>query len=157
MCSSDLISGVLEDRAGISNGLPADKVLVIAPDRDSAAAETTAAMFPTVDAYETVGTQYGCGGKWENYVTAQTQLHMLDFEAQAMIHRVSPTPFLMVVPGNDVLVKTSSQLAAFGKAKEPKKLFYIDGAGHFDIYTDDVFEKNIQAQLDFLQDHVMSS
>lgn len=60
----------------------------------------------------------------------------------------------MVVPGNDVVVSTSTQLAAFGKAREPKQLLYLEGAGHFDIYEGDVFEGNIQAQLAFLREHV---
>ncbi len=94
------------------------------------------------------------GVKWENYLTEQTQLHMLLFEAQAVIHRVSPTPLLMVIPGSDVTVKTASQLAAFEKAKEPKEMLYLEGAGHFDVYTGHHFEQNIAAQIEFLKKHV---
>lgn len=41
----------------------------------------------------------------------------------------------MVVPGNDVIVTTACQLTAYENVREPKQLLYIDGAGHFDIYT----------------------
>lgn len=67
-------------------------------------------------------------------MTEQTQLHMLRFEPQAFMHRIAPTPFLMVIPGDDVTVKTSSQVEAFGKAREPKQMLFLEGAGHFDIY-----------------------
>jgi len=108
-------------------------------------------MFPDLHAFEHMSIIPELGGQWENYVTEQTQLHMLLFEGQAMIHRISPTPLFMVIPGNDVTVKTASQLAAFEKAREPKQMLFLDGAGHFDIYTGDAFEKNIQAQIEFLK------
>lgn len=151
---ADQIPSVLEDRARIASGQPAHRVPVVASSREAAKAKSEKVMFPDLHAYEQLEDQFNCGGKWENYVTSQTQLHMLEFESQAMIHRVSPTPLLMVVPGNDVLVSTSSQLAAFGKAREPKKLVYLEDAGHFDIYVGDAFERNIKAQLEFLRDHL---
>lgn len=71
-----------------------------------------------------------------------------------MIHRVSPTPLLFVVPGNDVLVQTASQMDAFNKAREPKQLLSPDGCGHFDLYTGDYFKQNIKVQIDFLDHYV---
>jgi fermentation-respiration switch protein FrsA (DUF1100 family) len=56
----------------------------------------------------------------------------------------------MVVPGNDILVTTASQMATYEKAREPKQLLYIDDAGHFDVYTGDWFELNIKGQIEFL-------
>jgi fermentation-respiration switch protein FrsA (DUF1100 family) len=150
----DRIAAVFEDRARIAAGFEPGRVSVIAADRNSASTGAEAVMFPGAHAYDKVAGMKHSGGKWENYVTAQTQLHMLEFESQSMIHRITPTPLLMVVPGNDVLVSTSSQLVAFGKAKEPKQLLYLEGAGHFDIYEDEYFEKNIRVQLEFLKKHV---
>lgn len=92
-------------------------------------------LFPGLHAYESYSRIPDCGGKWENYVTKQTQLHMLRFEPQAYMHRVAPTPFLTVIPGEDVTVKTSSRVEAFAKAREPKQMRFLEGAGHFDIYV----------------------
>jgi fermentation-respiration switch protein FrsA (DUF1100 family) len=116
--------------------------------------EKTNVMYPGVHAYEQMHGISNCGSSWENYITSQTQLHMLKFEGQAMIHRISPTPLLMAVPGNDILFPTAHQLATFGKAREPKQLLYLENAGHFDIYTGEWFEKNIQVQLEFLNTHI---
>lgn len=71
-----------------------------------------------------------------------------------MTHRISPTPLLMVVPGNYVLVSFSSQIDAFNKAKEPKQLHYLKDCGHFDIYIRGHFRDNIKAQIDFLNRYV---
>lgn len=147
----DRIPALFEDRSRIADGGPRGRVPCIAPDFESARTGSAPVMFPDLHAYESFGGINECGGQWENWVTQQTQLYMLDFEAQSMIHRIAPTPLLMVVPGNDRTVLTSSQLAAFGKAKEPKELLMIEGAGHFDIYRGEFFERNIAAQIKFLR------
>ncbi|EXA51264.1 hypothetical protein FOQG_10825 [Fusarium oxysporum f. sp. raphani 54005] len=150
----DRIPTLLEDRRQITSGLDPPTVPLVAADRESSDPATTNAMFPTKDAYDLMSLQKTCGSRWENYITSQTQLHMLSFEGQSMIHRVSPTPLLFVVPGNDVLVRTASQMDAFNKAREPKQLLYLDGCGHFDLYTGDYFKENIKVQIDFLDRYV---
>lgn len=147
----DRIPALFEDRARITDGGTRGTVPCIAPDLESAKAGTAAVLFPDLHAYQSFGGILECGGRWENWVTEQTQPHMLEFEFQPMIHRIAPTPLLMVVPGNDKTVLTSSQVVAFGKAQEPKKLLYLDGAGHFDIYLGDYFERNIVVQINFLK------
>lgn len=139
----DRIPSILKERSRITAGLEPERIPLIAETLEAAQSGTTTAMFPGVHAYETVRGSYNCGGRWENSVTVQTQLNMLAFEGKGMVHRISPTPLLMVVPGNDVLVTTASQLAAYENAREPKQLLYIEGAGHFDIYTGAWFEQNI--------------
>ena len=150
----DRIPVILADRARIAAGLEGMRVPMIADDLEAAKAGTAKVMFPGVGAYEEMVRSSTYNTRWENYITAQTQLHMLEFEGQAMVHRISPTPLLMVIPGNDILVTTASQLATFEKAREPKQMHYLNGAGHFDVYAGKVFEENIKAQLEFLKTHV---
>uniref|UniRef100_A0A0D2YG25 Uncharacterized protein n=1 Tax=Fusarium oxysporum (strain Fo5176) TaxID=660025 RepID=A0A0D2YG25_FUSOF len=107
----DRIPTLLEDRRHITSGLDPPTVPLIAADRESSDPTTTNAMFPTKDAYDLMSLQKTCGSRWENHITSQTQLHMLSFEGQSMIHRVSPTPLLFVVPGNDVLFLLHSALS----------------------------------------------
>lgn len=84
-------------------------------------------------------------------MTKQTLLNMLSFEPQSVIHRISPTPLLMIIPSKYITVSTAVQLAGFEKAREPKEKVVLDGAGHFDIYSDEYFEQNIAAQIGFLR------
>lgn len=150
----DRIPILLEERARIAAGAKPERIPLIADSIEDAEEWKVNVMFPGVHAYKQMLGSFTSGGRWSNDITAQTQLHMLGFEGQAMIHRISPTPLLMVIPGNDILVTTASQLAAFGKAREPKEMLYLDEAGHFDIYTGEWFEKNIVKQLEFLKKHV---
>jgi hypothetical protein len=151
----DRIPSLFADRARIVAGEKPARVACISPDPEAAKAGTAPVLFPDLHAYRSFEGIHDCGGLWENWVTQQTQLHMLEFEAQSMIHRIAPTPLLMVILGNDRTVLTSSQLTAFGKAREPKQLVYLEAAGHFDIYRGEFFERNITAQIEFLNSGVL--
>lgn len=150
----DRIPALFDDRARIAAGAKRGTVPCIASNADDARAGTATALFPDIHAYEAYSKIYESGGRWDNWITEQTQLHMLKFEPQSMIHRISPTPFLMVIPGNDMTVKTSGQLEAFGKAREPKQMLFLDQASHFDIYEGECFERNIAIQIEFLKKHL---
>ncbi|KAH8587355.1 Alpha/Beta hydrolase protein [Bisporella sp. PMI_857] len=92
------------------------------------------------------------GIKWEKFTTLQTMANVALCEPIAFIHRISPTPLLMVIAENDVTCPTPWALAMFEKAREPKKLHVVRGAGHFDVYTGQPFEDNIKIQLKFLEE-----
>jgi fermentation-respiration switch protein FrsA (DUF1100 family) len=72
------------------------------------------------------------------------------YEPAAMIHRISPTPLLMTVAERDVLTPTDLALEAYGRAREPKELNLLRGAGHFDGYSGAWFGRNAGKQTEFL-------
>ncbi|PCH07938.1 Hypothetical protein PENO1_009410 [Penicillium occitanis (nom. inval.)] len=89
---------------------------------------------------------------WEGVVTTNTLLNLYGFEPAAFIHRIAPTPFLMVITDNDAEASTATQLKSYGMAREPKRLVILRKAGHFDPYLGPTFEENIKHQLKFLRD-----
>jgi hypothetical protein len=143
------ISSLLDERILTAEGGADPRIPLIASSREAAVQANEPVMFPDLQAYDELVPMTRLEN-WQNNVTAQTQVYMALSEPQAVIHRISPTPLLMVVPEKDTTVKTSSQLAAFEKAQEPKELVSIKNAGHFDIYSGEAFEENISAQLRFL-------
>lgn len=94
------------------------------------------------------------GLDWSSVCTVQSLTNTVLHEPQAYIHRISPTPMLMIVADRDVTTQTHLQLEAFEKALPPKKLEIIKGAGHFTPYFGEAFERNIRAQIDFLKEIV---
>jgi pimeloyl-ACP methyl ester carboxylesterase len=90
--------------------------------------------------------------QWGEATRVQSLMNTLLHEPRAYIHRISPTPLLMVVADGDVTTQTHLQLDAFDKALEPKKLVLLKGAGHFTPYFGDLFEKNVKAQIEFLKE-----
>jgi cephalosporin-C deacetylase-like acetyl esterase len=88
----------------------------------------------------------------EKKVTLHSMLNLCNFDVKSIIHRIAPTPLLMVVADNDITVPTAEQLLAFQRALEPKKIAIIGDAGHFDVYMGKKFEENIAVQLQFLSE-----
>lgn len=84
-------------------------------------------------------------------VTLQSLTNTLLHEPMAYIHRVSPTPLLMIIGDRDVTIPTHLQLEAFEKALQPKTLKFLKGAGHFEPYYGETFEENVTYQLEFLK------
>jgi fermentation-respiration switch protein FrsA (DUF1100 family) len=73
--------------------------------------------------------------RWENRVTLESIEKFLEYTPGANIHRISPTPLLMVVAEDDRLTPTDLAVDAFQRAREPKKLVLFKG-GHFDAYVE---------------------
>ncbi|KAM5347637.1 hypothetical protein ACJ41O_007461 [Fusarium nematophilum] len=90
------------------------------------------------------------GIHWSKACTVQSLTYTMLHEPLAYIHRISPTPMLMIVADRDVTTQTHLQLEAFEKALEPKKLEILRGMGHFSPYFGPPFEQNIKAQIAFL-------
>lgn len=73
--------------------------------------------------------------RWENRVTLESMERFLEYTPAANIHRISPTPLLMVVAEDDRLTPTDLAIEAYERAREPRKLVTFPG-GHFAAYTE---------------------
>jgi fermentation-respiration switch protein FrsA (DUF1100 family) len=149
-----MVPMLLAERVGIKRGLEPSVIPIYADSLEAAQAGSAHTLLSDADAYrymEAVSARGG--GGWENKLVAQSLLKMLVNEPKAFIHRITPTPFLMIVPDADVSVPTATQLAAFELAKEPKTLRTFKG-GHYDVYSGPVFEENMKLQIEFLKKHL---
>ncbi|HYH49752.1 MAG TPA: alpha/beta hydrolase [Acidimicrobiia bacterium] len=91
---------------------------------------------------------------WRNEVTLRTLEMLMEYEPASYIHRVSPTPLLLVVAAGDVLTPADLALEAYERALEPKKLVILPG-GHFDAYTGSDFDVSSSAARDWLVQHLL--
>jgi fermentation-respiration switch protein FrsA (DUF1100 family) len=149
-----MIPMLLAERAGIKQGLEPSVIPIYADSLEAALAGSAKTLLSDADAYrymEAVSARDR--GGWENKLVAQSLLKMIVNEPKAFIHRIAPTPFLMIVPDADVSVPTATQLAAFDLAGEPKTLHIFQG-GHYDVYSGPVFEDNMKRQIAFLKKHL---
>jgi uncharacterized protein len=88
------------------------------PDSWAWFTETAAAMAPN----------------WKNEVTMRSVEMLGEYNPVAYIEQIAPTPLLLLPGTNDVLTPTHLALAAYEKAREPKKIALLPG-GHFDAYV----------------------
>ncbi|KAG4253878.1 hypothetical protein BFJ72_g14747 [Fusarium proliferatum] len=138
------------DRQNIKSGHPPAMTKVIAETPESAERGDSGALMGKPDVAPYLKEMARRKQSWEKDVTLQSVFNISIFEPRAFIHRISPTPLLMVVAEKDATVATSSQLEAFASAREPKTLVVIKNSEHFDLYFGNEFEENILAQLDFI-------
>lgn len=92
------------------------------------------AVLPTPDSWEWFSeTGKTRAPTWRNEVTLRSVEMLMEYEPEAYIERVSPTPFCMVVAAGDHLTPSDLAIAAYQRALEPKRLVVLPG-GHFDAY-----------------------
>lgn len=87
---------------------------------------------------------------WRNEVTLRSVEMLAEYEPVSYIAYISPTPLLLMPAQNDVLTPTDLAIAAYEKAREPKKLQILPG-GHFDAYTRGFEASSVPARDWFLQ------
>lgn len=144
------VAQLLDDRNVVREGGDSFQAPVFPNSLEEAQNGATKAILPSPESIIYLDELGRRGLTSEKTTTLQSLLNSSFFVPGAVIHRISPTPFLMVVASHDETTMTNLQLAAFQEAKEPKKLVTLDG-GHFEPYFGPTFERNIAAQLDFLR------
>jgi fermentation-respiration switch protein FrsA (DUF1100 family) len=87
---------------------------------------------------------------WKNEVTVSSSIAAMFYRGARFIHRIAPTPLLMVVASHDDIVLTSECLKAFQRAQEPKKLLEVEG-GHFDFYEEPGLSKVLSTEVEWFQ------
>jgi uncharacterized protein len=115
------------------------------------------ALMPSTDAWE----WFSRGSNerapsWKNEITMRSVERVSEYEPWDVIHRIAPTPLLMIVAENDNVAPTELALAAYERAREPKELVVIPG-GHFDAYTGDGFSRAAGAAREFFLRKLLGS
>ncbi|KAK1244242.1 hypothetical protein MKX08_002380 [Trichoderma sp. CBMAI-0020] len=144
---------VQQDRAKIRNGEEWPLTRVVASTLDEAEAGTAPVILRDTASFRFFQDAAKQGGNWENKLTTMSLFRLLRFEPIRYIHRIAPTPLLMVVGEKDDSL-LSLQLQAFGLAQGPKKLHLLKDCGHFDQYQGDIFKENVAVQIAFLKNYV---
>jgi fermentation-respiration switch protein FrsA (DUF1100 family) len=110
---------------------------------------------PTQDSYDWfTKTGQTRAPNWKNQVTVESIEKALEYNPAAGIELISPTPLLIVVAENDTLTPTDLAIAAYERARQPKKLVIIPGA-HFDAYTEPGFSYSAPPAVDWFKQNLM--
>jgi uncharacterized protein len=146
---ADLIAGFQDmfnaDRAARFRGDPPAMVPVVAEDPAAPCA------LPTRDSWEWFSeTGKTRATSWRNEVTLRSVEMFSEYEPIAYLPYISPTPLLMQPAIGDHLTPCDLAVAAYDKAREPKKLNILPG-GHFDAYVKGFDDSSGPARDWFLQ------
>ncbi len=78
----------------------------------------------------------------------------LAFNPEWVVDRISPRAVLLVTGENDLIVPPAESEALYARAGEPKKPSVIEGAGHYDLYTGQAFDKVMSEAIAWCRDHL---
>ncbi len=94
--------------------------------------------------------------RWDNKILLWSFEKLASFSALPLVGMISPHPVLFIA-GTKADSKSHSEIA-FGKAKEPKELYWIEGATHFDLYDGPEYTKQVATKLaSFFTEHIGGS
>jgi fermentation-respiration switch protein FrsA (DUF1100 family) len=148
---ADVIAAVetmcAEDRLKRYRGEPPARLPVVSEDPAGPAA------LPTPDSWQWfTDTGRARAPAWKNEVTLRSVELFMGYEPGAYIELISPKPLLLVVALGDHLTVADEALAAYERARQPKKLVTLKG-GHFDAYVAD-FGAASGAARDWFVEHL---
>jgi fermentation-respiration switch protein FrsA (DUF1100 family) len=124
-------------------------VPVVAPEGEPSA-------LPTPESYEWfTSAGESIAPNWRNEVSLESMEAFLEYNPEANIHRISPTPLLMVVAEGDTLTPTDLAIGAYERALEPKSLVILEGGKHFDAYTEPGLSKAALPAVEWFEQHLM--
>ena len=83
----------------------------------------------------------------------ETAEAIIEFNPEALVDRLSPRPFLMIVAGDDMRVPAEVSMPAFHRAGEPKSLVVFEGAAHHDVYRPPLQDRLFEVVLSWLKKH----
>ncbi|KAL6879359.1 alpha/beta-hydrolase [Trichoderma novae-zelandiae] len=141
------------DRARIRNGEEWPLTGIVAPTLEEAEAGTAPVILRDAASYRFFHGAAAQSGNWENKITTMSLFRFLRFEPIRYIHRVAPTPLLMIVGEKDEGL-LSFQLQAFGLAHEPKQLHILKDGDHFNHYQGELGVESLRVQIEFLKKYV---
>jgi fermentation-respiration switch protein FrsA (DUF1100 family) len=108
---------------------------------------------PTPDSYQWFTETHELRApSWRNEITLRSVEMLREYEPDSYVHRIAPTPLLVLVAEKDVLTPTELTLATYQKAREPKKLVILPG-GHFDAYVKG-FDASMVPARDWFLEHL---
>lgn len=108
---------------------------------------------PTPDSYEWfTESSRALAPSWRNEVTLRSVEMLNEYVPADFIAHIAPTALLLVVAADDRLTPTDLTIAAYERAREPKRIAILPG-GHFDIYTRG-FQRSSTLALEWFLEHL---
>ena len=92
-------------------------------------------------------------GVWPNRMTLRSLEAVASYVPANHVKGISPTPLLVILADRDEIIPVEQQLAAFERAREPKRLVPFDCL-HYEVYVPPLVEKAAAAARDFLLEHL---
>lgn len=145
----NLLAAFDADREARFFGNPPKTIPVVAEN------ETTPCMLPGKESWDFFSGSMARAPSYRNEITLRSGEMAREYEPGSWVHRISPTPLLMIVADKDTVSPTDLALDAFERARHPKKLLLLSG-GHFLPYVEQ-FDRASNAAVEWFRERLMTA
>jgi dipeptidyl aminopeptidase/acylaminoacyl peptidase len=80
----------------------------------------------------------------------ETAEAVIEWRPEALVHRLSPRPLLVIMAARDTRVPPEQSLRLFERAREPKSLVVLEGVEHHEVYEPPARDRLLAAVLSWL-------
>lgn len=128
-------------RTGVVNYLK-----VVAPEGEPCA-------LPGTESYDAFMALEKLAPTWRNEITLESLEKIREFDPLSLIHRLHPTPLLIIAAEHDTIIPLELNKLAYEKASEPKKLI-VHPIKHFDVYQEPWLTTVTDEAIDWFNEHL---
>jgi len=79
---------------------------------------------------------------------------LLEFSPIDVVDRISPRAILYIAAELDSVTPAEGVVDMFDQTFEPKKLWVIPGAAHYDVYREDLLEQVWEMSVSWFKEHL---
>ena len=97
----------------------------------------------------------------ENYKSTDYSLataeKLLDFKPIDVVERISPRAIMYIAAELDAVTPADGVVDMHARTGEPKKLWVIPGAAHYDVYREELVHQILDMSVDWMAEHLPGS
>ena len=142
----DLLQRIEDDRKSrVNTGkseLMGPGAILVGDPSTAAAREEVMSRIPGMESYKS--TDY-------SLATAEQLLRFKPVEA---VDRISPRAILYIAAEQDAVTPAEDVVDMYERTGQPKKLWVIPGAAHYDIYREELLQKIMEMSVSWMKDHL---
>ena len=142
----DLLQRIEDDRKSrVNTGkseLMAPGGILVGDPSTAAAREEVMSRIPGMESYKS--TDY-------SLATAEQLLRFKPVEA---VDRISPRAILYIAAEQDAVTPAEDVVDMYERTGQPKKLWVIPGAAHYDIYREELLQKIMEMSVSWMKEHL---
>jgi len=97
----------------------------------------------------------------ENYTSTDYSLataeKLIEFRPMDVVERISPRAIMYIAAELDAVTPADGVVEMHARTGEPKKLWVIPDAAHYDVYREELVHRILDKSVDWMAEHLPES
>ena len=89
-----------------------------------------------------------------SHYSLATAEKLLEFKPVEVVEQISPRAIMFIAAELDSVTPADDVVDMYDRAREPKKLWVIPGAAHYDVYRNELLDKIFDMSVAWMAEHM---